>query len=68
MIQIREALSYERSQFAELLGVDYDTIWRWETGRRKMSLSLNQIKILDDCLSNLGLRFSNLPDDVGPPK
>jgi DNA-binding transcriptional regulator YiaG len=32
ILRIRLRLELSRAQFAELLGVDRKTVWRWETG------------------------------------
>lgn len=36
LIALRKRTGLERSAFADLLGVERTTIWRWETGSRKI--------------------------------
>ncbi|MDZ7970500.1 MAG: helix-turn-helix transcriptional regulator [Nostoc sp. DedSLP03] len=65
-LQLREYLGYDRKTFAEFLGVSYDAIWQWETGRRRPGLTWNQVQKLDKIFENAGIKFKDFPY-LGPP-
>ncbi|MDZ7970499.1 MAG: helix-turn-helix transcriptional regulator [Nostoc sp. DedSLP03] len=67
LIQLRKRLKYNRAEFAKRLGVDYDTVWRWETGRRMPHLTWEQIQKLDEIFASAGIRFKDFPSYLGPP-
>lgn len=67
LIQLRERLNYSRTELADKLGVDYDTVWRWETGRRIPNLTWNQAQKLDEVFASAGIRFTDFPPYLGPP-
>lgn len=67
LIQLRERLNYSRAELAEKLGVDYDTVWGWETGRRRPNLTWNQAQKLDEVFESAGIRFKDFPPYLGPP-
>jgi DNA-binding transcriptional regulator YiaG len=62
--QIREAIGLDRKEFAELMGVDYDTIWGWETGRRQPKFTVQQVKILLQHAKRSNIDLSNIPDNL----
>lgn len=64
---IRETLGLSQFEFAAKLGVSLTTVSRWENGHNKVTLTIPQVKVLDTLLGEIGLRFSSLPDDLGPP-
>ena len=65
--QIRESLSLSREQFAVELGTTANTVYRWETGRHAVSLTVSQVKKFRQLILRLGLDIDDLPDDIGPP-
>ncbi|UYD38988.1 helix-turn-helix domain-containing protein [Tolypothrix sp. PCC 7601] len=66
-LQIRKALGLSRSQFGLELGIDADTIGKWENSKVNVALTIAQIKRLDIYLKELGLSWQDLPDHVGNP-
>ncbi len=62
--QIREAFGMGRKEFAALMGVDYDTVWSWETGRREPTLKMHQVKILLQHAKRLNIDLSDIPDNL----
>lgn len=67
LLQIREALAMSRNEFGNQLGVDYDTINKWERSKVNIRLSIPQIKRLDKFIKQLGLTWEDLPDHLGDP-
>lgn len=65
--QIREGLSLSRKEFAEILGVNSDTVGLWETSKSIPALDIAQVKQLDKLLQKLGLNWQDLPDHIGDP-
>lgn len=65
---VREELGMSQQEFATKIGVSTTSISRWERGASEMSLTLEQIRRLEDLLSQLGMTLRNLPDNVGPNK
>lgn len=68
LIRLRLSLNYDRNQLAQLLAVNYDTVWQWETGRRSPSFTWQQILVLEKVLTNANLKFSDFPTDGGPTR
>jgi DNA-binding transcriptional regulator YiaG len=62
--QIREAAGLSRKEFAKSMGVDYDTVWAWETGRQQPSLSLQQVGILSRYAKHVGIDLGDIPDNL----
>lgn len=50
-------------RFAEYLGVDYTTLYRYRKGQREFALTMEQIQKLDKLLAKVGKRLSDLPAD-----
>lgn len=46
IVKIRESLCFTRDEFAELLGVDATTIWRWEMGKSRPDKYLEGFMII----------------------
>lgn len=70
MKKIREALGLNQKAFANLLGVQRMTVWRWERGLNDYALNSSQIKILVDAARKIGwtadqLMAALLPGDHG---
>lgn len=65
MKAIRDALGLSQSELASRLGVTATTVSRWETGRNSITLTIPQVKALDELVDELGIRIKNLPDDLG---
>ncbi|AFY39917.1 helix-turn-helix domain protein [[Leptolyngbya] sp. PCC 7376] len=61
---LRKRLKMNQAQFAEALGVLRTTVSAWENGVHKPSLSIEQVKILDELLGEVNLRFKDLHDDL----
>ncbi|ANV91916.1 helix-turn-helix transcriptional regulator [Picosynechococcus sp. PCC 8807] len=61
---LRRKLNMNQSQFAQALGVRRETVSQWERGVYKPSLSIDQIKRLQDLLTQVDLTFKDLPDDL----
>lgn len=59
--QIRDALDLTQLELAIYIGVDKSTVYRWESGQREATLTLDQIIKIDELLAEVGLRFSDLP-------
>jgi transcriptional regulator with XRE-family HTH domain len=66
-LQIREALGMSRKKFAQELGINEDTVGKWERSKSNVQLTISQIKRLDVHLAKLGLTWQDLPDHVGDP-
>lgn len=66
LIQLRNYLGYDRKTFGQLLGVDYDTIWQWETGRRSPTFTWVQIVKLEEIFISAGIKFSDFPRTSAP--
>lgn len=66
-LQIREALKMSRKQFGQQLGVNEDTVGKWERSKVNILLSVSQIKQLDLYLQQLGITWQDLPDHLGDP-
>jgi len=64
--QIRKALGYSQEALARKIGVSVRTLNRWERGVYTPTFTIPQIKNLEQELEGLGLRFRDLPDDLGP--
>jgi transcriptional regulator with XRE-family HTH domain len=62
--QIREAIGLDRKEFAELMGVDYDTVWGWETGRRQPKFTVQQVKVIWHYAKRLNIDLSDIPDNL----
>lgn len=65
MKQIREALQMTQMEFANQLGVQQTTVARWESGARSPVFTIKQVKALEKMLKRIGLKFKDLPDDLG---
>jgi DNA-binding transcriptional regulator YiaG len=61
---IRKELKLTQKQFGSIIGVARDTVAGWEMGRRKATFSIEQIKILNGLLKQIGKSFDDLPDDL----
>ncbi len=61
--QIREALGLTQAEFAKAIGTHQVCVARWERGKTKTSLTLRQVKALQQELAKLGLDFGDLPDE-----
>lgn len=68
MKALRKMLGLSQFEFAAKLGVSLTTVSRWENGHSKVTLTIPQVKVLEALLSELGLKFSSLPDNLGPPE
>ena len=64
--QIRAYLGLSRRQMAEKIGVDYDTIWNWESGKSIPKLTWEQVQAFEELLNELDIRFRDIPQ-LGPP-
>ena len=53
MKKIREALGLNQKAFANLLGVQRVTVWRWERGLNDYALNSSQLKILRDAVKRI---------------
>lgn len=62
--QIREALGMSQRKFAQTIGVNHSTIFRWENGQTKPLFSVAQVKALQREMWKLGLEWQDLPDDL----
>jgi DNA-binding transcriptional regulator YiaG len=62
--QIREALGMSQRKFAEAIGVNHSTIFRWENGQTKPMFSVAQVKALEREMWKVGLVLQDLPDDL----
>lgn len=61
---LRKRLKMNQTQFAKALGVRQATVSEWERGIYKPSLSIEQVKILEDLLEQVNLKFKDLPNDL----
>lgn len=61
--QVREALGMSQRKFAKTIGVNHTTIFRWENGQTKPMFSVAQVKALQKAMKEIGLDFTDLPDD-----
>ena len=53
MKKIREALGLNQKAFANLLGVQRVTVWRWERGLNDYALNSSQLKTLRDAVKRI---------------
>lgn len=65
MKTIREALGMTQMAFAVAIGVSVTTVARWESGARSPVFTIKQIKSLEKLLKQIGMKFKDLPDDLG---
>ncbi|MBW4653975.1 MAG: helix-turn-helix transcriptional regulator [Kaiparowitsia implicata GSE-PSE-MK54-09C] len=65
---IRDALRMSQNEFAHKIGVSITTVSRWETGRNAVTLTIPQVKAMENLLHDIGMNFNSLPDDLGPKK
>lgn len=65
---IREAAGLTQQELAVRLDTTVTTISRWENGRSGVTLTIPQIKALQELLNEIGVPLSSLPDDLGPKK
>lgn len=68
LLQIRQALGLSRKQFGQHIGMNEDTIGKWERGLSTPTLTISQIKRFNQCLTQLNLTWEELPDHIGDPK
>ena len=61
--QILKPLRLNYTRFAKRLEIDVTTLERYRCGERQLRLNTRQIKIMIELLSEVGLTFSDLPDD-----
>lgn len=61
--QLLESWNMTYFDFAKQLDIDHRSLWRYRKGERKLRLDTSQIKTLICLLSQVGLRFEDLPDD-----
>ncbi|WP_024547138.1 helix-turn-helix transcriptional regulator [Picosynechococcus sp. NKBG15041c] len=62
---LRKLLGMNQAEFAQALGLERrQTVSEWERGKARPSLSVSQVKALDNLLDTVGLRLKDLPDDV----
>ena len=60
---LRKRLKLNQTQLAQALGVRQATISDWERGIHKPLLTLGQVKVLENLLEQVNLKFNDLPDD-----
>lgn len=65
---IRDAAGLTQNELAIRLNTTVTTISRWENGRSSVTLTVPQVKALEQLLTEIGIPLSSLPDDLGPPK
>lgn len=60
---LRKKLKMSQETFAAKFGVRRETVSYWECGRKKPSLSLDQVKVLNEMLKSAGLDISEISDE-----
>lgn len=65
MRQIRKALGMTQMKFAQELGIQQTTVARWERGERSPMFTIRQVKALERLLKGIGVKISDLPDELG---
>lgn len=67
LLQIREGLGMTRKEIADELGIDSDTVGKWERSKSNVQLTIAQIKSFDALLKRLNLNWHDLPNHLGDP-
>lgn len=63
---IREEAGLTQAELALRLNTTVTTISRWENGKTAVTLTVPQVKALNDLLTEIGVPLSTLPDNLGP--